>query len=89
MAIDVSRSASARTSTRRRAVREQEVVPIGDGTWEMRRHGKTIGFVWPAGPVWVALTGPTQSTACEVGQSLIWDVAVRYVEETHRGLREA
>ncbi|HWR85052.1 MAG TPA: hypothetical protein VN200_03550 [Rhodoglobus sp.] len=38
------------------------------------------GFVEKVGNVYVALCGPDLPRACEVGQSLSWDVAVSMVE---------
>lgn len=67
-----------------RAVREHDVVRVDTETYMVLWAGKTAGFVWKAADVFVALEGPNLAMACEVGQSLIWDVAVGMVERSYR-----
>lgn len=72
------------TLPKHRAVREHEVVRVDSDTHMVLWAGETAGFVWKAGDVFVALEGPNLAMACEVGQSLIWDVAVGMVERAYR-----
>lgn len=58
-------------------------------TFEVRARGATVGFIWKAGPVWVGLLGARQSIACEVAQSLEFDVAVAAVKEAADALAQA
>lgn len=52
---------------------------VADGTYEVRVLGTVVGFVWQAGPVWVAAEGTTVAMACEVGQSLVLDDAIQMI----------
>jgi hypothetical protein len=65
---------------RHRAGHEYEVVRVDSDTHMVLTAGRTAGYVWKAGDVYVALQGPNLAMACEVGQSLVWDVAVDMVE---------
>ena len=61
-------------------VPETDVALIADDVYELRRGHHTLGFVQRIGNVFVALEGTPLNRACEVGQSLSWDVAVLMVE---------
>jgi hypothetical protein len=78
------KTTAKRIGYRRRPVREHDVVQLPDGSWEVRWMGRTAGYVWQAGRIWVAAEGPNPAAACEVGQSLIWEVAIAMVEREHR-----
>lgn len=62
------------------AVDDTGVELIADDVYAIGRGATTIGFVERVGNVFVALEGPDLARACEVGQSLSWDVAVLMVE---------
>lgn len=56
------------------------IVRMDDTTHVVYCDGKLAGFVSQEGNVFVALEGRDLATACEVGQSLIREVAVHMVE---------
>lgn len=62
------------------AVPETDIALITDNLYELRRGSATLGYVERVGNVYVALEGAPLRQACEVGQSLSWDVAVLMVE---------
>lgn len=62
------------------AVPETDIALIAEGLYELRRGPTTLGYVERIGNVFVALEGTPLRQACEVGQSLSWDVAVLMVE---------
>lgn len=72
--------------SRRRPVREHDVVRIDPETYLVLWAGKRAGYVVQVGDVFVALEGAHLPMACEVGQSLVWEVAVTMVERAHRSL---
>lgn len=61
-------------------VPETDVALVAEDLYELRRRHTTLGFVQRVGNIFVALEGTPLSRACEVGQSLSWDVAVLMVE---------
>ena len=79
----------SRVASPARPPREHDVVKLDDATFEVRLGGRTVGFVWAAGPVWVAGVGERESTAFEVGQSLVFTAAVTAIERAVRGFAEA
>ncbi len=61
-------------------VPETDVALIAEDLYELRRGYRALGYVERIGNVYVALEGTPLNRACEVGQSLSWDVAVLMVE---------
>lgn len=61
-------------------VPETDVALVAEDLYELRRGHATLGYVHRVGNVFVALEGTPLGRACEVGQSLSWDVAVLMVE---------
>lgn len=84
MVIEMSIDESVRTATPRHRAPEHDVLRVDDETHMVFSDGEPAGFVWRAGDIFVALEGRDLGRACEVGQSLVWDVAVGMVERAHR-----
>ena len=56
-----------------------DITVIDEETWAVLSDRDTLGYVLKAGLVYVALSGADSSHAVEVGQSLLFDEAVRMV----------
>jgi hypothetical protein len=56
------------------------VAMVRDDTWAILGIDGMHGYIERVGNVYVALFGPDLPRACEVGQTLSWDVAVSMVE---------
>ena len=52
---------------------------VGDDLYCVLSETDTLGFVHRVGNVYVALSGDNLGHAVEVGQSLLWDVAIEMV----------
>jgi hypothetical protein len=63
---------------------EPDIALVGDDTYAVLSPKETLGFVYRAGNVYVALAGPNLGHATEVGQSLSWDEAIAIIERSHR-----
>ena len=63
---------------------EPDIALVGEETYAVLTATETLGFVYRAGNIYVALSGPDLGRGYEVGQSLSWDEAVAIVERSHR-----
>lgn len=69
----------------RPAVDEPTVKLVNDEYYAVRCRTATLGYVYRAGNVFVALEGAHFPHAVEIGQSLSLDDAIATVERTWRG----
>jgi hypothetical protein len=60
------------------------VALVRDDTYAVLGTDGMHGFIEKVGDVYVALVGPDLPRACEVGQTLSWDVALGMVERATR-----
>jgi hypothetical protein len=58
---------------------EPIVALVTEDVYAVMTDRETLGFVHRVGTVYVALRGDVLSHAVEIGQSLVWDSAVRMV----------
>jgi hypothetical protein len=58
---------------------EPIVALVTEDVYAVMTERETLGFVHKVGTVYVALRGDVLSHAVEIGQSLVWDKAVRMV----------
>lgn len=80
---ELSRS-EERSRTVRRHTEEPSIALVRDDLYAVLSPTQTMGFVERVGNVYVALEGSDLARACEVGQSLSWDIAVTMVSGAHR-----
>lgn len=76
---ELSRADERRRSIQRHDTDEPSIALVRDDIYAVLSSTSTMGFVERVGNVYVALQGPDLARACEVGQSLSWDVAVSMV----------
>jgi hypothetical protein len=67
------------SSAARNSSPEPTVALVTDDVYAVMTERETLGFVHRVGTVYVALRGDVLSHAVEIGQSLLWDSAVRMV----------
>ena len=58
---------------------EPTVALVTEDVYAVMTDRETLGFVHKVGTVYVALSGDVLSHAVEIGQSLVWEKAVRMV----------
>ena len=58
---------------------EPTVALVTEDVYAVMTERETLGFVHKVGTVYVALSGDVLSHAVEIGQSLVWEKAVRMV----------
>jgi hypothetical protein len=63
----------------RNSLPEPTVALVTEDVYAVMTERETLGFVHKVGTVYVALSGDVLSHAVEIGQSLVWDKAVRMV----------
>jgi hypothetical protein len=66
---------------------EPDIALVGEETYAVLSPTATLGFIYRAGNIYVALSGSDLGHAIEVGQSLSWDVAVTIVERSRQPRR--
>lgn len=81
---ELSRSEDRSRTVRHHAVEEPSIALMRDDLYAVLSPTQTMGFVERVGNVYVALEGSDLARACEVGQSLSWDIAVSMVSGAHR-----
>ena len=81
---ELSRSEERRRSIQHHVVDEPSIALVRDDLYAVLSPTQTMGFVERVGNVYVALEGADLARACEVGQSLSWDIAVSMVSSAHR-----
>lgn len=62
-----------------RSSEEPTVALVTEDVYAVMTDRETLGFVHRVGSVYVALRGDVLSHAVEIGQSLVWDRALRMV----------